>query len=241
MRSSPSDSGCDRSTGKVIAWDLPTRLFKWGLVLCVLNAWATNRYADERPYLHKWNGYAILVLLVFRLFWGIWGGSTARFSNFLVSPKAMVLFVADQWLGRKRRYLGHSPIAALMILALMFAVFAQAITGLFSADQDRLVVEGPLAYRLSDAHIHGMTSLHRVGFDFVLGLASVHILANLYYSLVSRQEYIQAMVTGRKTRAAYVDLDEAEPGSLATATACLLAAAAIVFGTLAGLGGALWH
>jgi cytochrome b len=224
---------------EVLAWDLPTRLYKWGLVLCIVTAWATNRYATESPYLHKWNGYTVLVLLVFRLLWGICGGTTARFSYFVVNPKRTSIFIRELWAGRGKHYLGHSPIAALMILALMFVIFTQALTGLFSADQDRLIVEGPLAFRLSDANIHFMTAVHRKGFFVIEILAVIHIAANIVYSLVSQRGYIKAMITGRKVRAAYFDLEESEAGSLLKAMACVAAAVAIVLGSIWAFGGSL--
>ena len=52
------------------AWDLPTRLFHWLLALLILLAWASWRYSealgDPTLKLHRWNGHAILVLVVFR-------------------------------------------------------------------------------------------------------------------------------------------------------------------------------
>ena len=64
----------------VRAWDLPTCLFKWSLVLLVFMAWASDKFGGANPDWHKWNGYAILVLILFRVFRGFAGGSTARFS-----------------------------------------------------------------------------------------------------------------------------------------------------------------
>ena len=67
---------------------LPTRLFHWLLVALVLLAWASWRYSealgDPTLKLHRWNGHAILVLIVFRLLWGLVGSSTSRFSRLAV-------------------------------------------------------------------------------------------------------------------------------------------------------------
>src|SRR3954465_728097 len=81
-------SGLARST--VPAWDLPTRLFKWTLVLLVLLGWVSHRYGDVTLTWHTWNGYAVLILLVFRLLWGVFGSSTARFSTWVPRPRAVV-------------------------------------------------------------------------------------------------------------------------------------------------------
>jgi cytochrome b len=62
------------------------RVFKWLLVVTVVAAWLTDKYAVHHPDWHKWNGYAALVLIVFRVIWGFRGGYTARFSSFIAGP-----------------------------------------------------------------------------------------------------------------------------------------------------------
>ena len=85
-----SPKGGSASTATVRAWDLPTRIFHWALVVCIISAWASFHYApligDPLLKWHRWNGYTVLVLLVFRLLWGFFGGSTSRLSAFLTWP-----------------------------------------------------------------------------------------------------------------------------------------------------------
>lgn len=138
---------------RTLAWDGPTRLFKWALVLLVFDGWLSNSYGDGYPYWHKWNGYAALVLIVFRLLWGFVGGSTARFSAFVAAPRRAFAYGLALLRGRNPRYLGHNPLGGWMVVALLAAVGLQATTGLFSADADRLIIEGPLAGRVSDAAV----------------------------------------------------------------------------------------
>jgi cytochrome b561 len=89
VRMSEGDGTVDIPS-KVRAWDLPTRLFHWLLVLLVLLSWATWRYSealgDPALKLHRWNGHAILVLVVWRVLWGLFGSSTSRFSAWLWWP-----------------------------------------------------------------------------------------------------------------------------------------------------------
>lgn len=227
----------DRSQRSVLAWDLPTRLFKWSLVACVFLAWATDKFGEDEPYLHKWVGYAVLVLIVFRLLWGFVGGSTARLSAFVTWPWTAVRFFIKQLRGSSLPFLGHTPIAGWMILALMSVLAVEGTLGLFAADPDRLIIEGPLTDMVSDETIHAASSLHRLGFDLILVLAGMHILANLIYDVFKRKGYIKAMITGRKSAGDYVDFAEATPGSVWKALICLAAAATIVFGGIFALGG----
>jgi cytochrome b len=58
-----------------LVWDLPTRLTHWLFVGCVAFSWwsAEERLMDW----HRYSGYTMLGLLVFRVYWGIAGSSTA--------------------------------------------------------------------------------------------------------------------------------------------------------------------
>src|SRR5262245_20072118 len=90
------DASERRSPAKVRAWDSPTRLFHWLLAALVLFAWASWRYSeaigDPLYKLHRWNGHAILVLVMWRILWGFVGTSTSRFSAWLWWPWTAVAY-----------------------------------------------------------------------------------------------------------------------------------------------------
>lgn len=197
--------------------------------------------AAATPLWHKANGYAILILIVFRLLWGFFGGSTSRFRAFVAGPTAFFSYAAAIASGRKRRFLGHSPLGGWMILTLMAALAGQAILGLYSADQDRLIIEGPLAKTVSDAAVDRAAHYHHLGFELILVLAAVHIAANLFYDLVQKDGLIRAMITGRKPPDAYADQAEAKPGRPAIALLCFFVATVVVLGGIVALGGNLLH
>ena len=235
---SPADEAGQDRPEKILAWDLPTRIFKWGLVVLVADAWISNRYGGSVPNWHRWNGYAILVLLAFRVLWGFVGGSTSRFAAFAASPMRALGYARDLFVGgRERRFLGHNPLGAYMIFALMIAVALQALSGLYSADQDRLVIDGPLAKTVSDSTVDRVSAFHTSWFDIILVLIAVHIAVNVLYGFVKRDPVIQGMITGVKPRADYEDQLEARPGGIVAAVVCLLAAITLVFGGIFALGG----
>jgi cytochrome b len=222
---------------EIRAWDLPTRLAKWLLVLLVALAWASNEYGSAVPFWHVWNGYAILVVVVFRILWGFAGGSTARFSTFLASPLAALGYLSAHLRGAPRRYLGHNPLGGWMVLALLMAVAAQACLGLYAADDDRLVIEGPLARTVPDSTVDLAAHWHRLGFNLILALVVLHVLANVIYDLFGGYGLIRAMLTGRKASGDYYDMRDAKSGSPVAALICLAVAIAIVFGGIFALGG----
>ncbi len=229
----------------VHAWDLPTRVFHWTLVTLMAATWVTFYYAEflQDPTLkwHRWTGYALLVLVTWRLIWGFAGSSTARFSAFVRGPVAAIGYGADLARRRSRHFLGHNPLGAWMVLALLGLVAFQGVIGLFTVEHNDLTA-GPLYKLVSEDTQKLLTRWHRLAFDWViLPVIGLHVVANTLYSLIKKDPLIKAMVTGRKPRHDYEDQREAVivARPILRGMACLLAAAAIVFGTIAALGGKL--
>jgi cytochrome b len=239
------DTSRDSVTATVRAWDLPTRIFHWSLVLLILGAWLTYEYAeaigDTTLVWHRIAGLAVLVLVAWRLLWGLVGSSTSRFTGFVRGPGAWISYARGLATGSAQRFLGHNPLGAMMVLALLAVVAAQAGFGLFAVDDNDLV-GGPL-YRLvgGDGNARA-TALHGSLFDNVLlPLVAIHVLANILYGLLKREPLIRAMITGRKPAEHYADAGEAEiVGSpLLRAALCLAVATVIVLGGILAIGGRL--
>ena len=62
------------------AWDPLVRIFHWSLVFFFLLAYITE---DDWLSVHVQAGYAVLLLVGFRLFWGVVGSRRARFGTFI--------------------------------------------------------------------------------------------------------------------------------------------------------------
>jgi cytochrome b len=228
------------------AWDLPTRLFHWTLVALIVSAWVSYEFAEEVGDVtlvwHRANGLAALTLIVWRLLWGIWGPPAARFSSFVRGPAAILAYARTLFTTDAARYLGHNPLGALMVVALLATVGVQAGFGLFATDDNDLV-GGPLYRLVGEAQNVTATRWHAFVFNFVLlPLAAIHIAVNLAYTFLKKEPLIPAMLTGQKPAASYVDATVAPvlTGSpLLRALVCLASAAVIVFGGILGLGGRL--
>lgn len=233
------------TTRMVRAWDLPTRLFHWSLVVLIAAAYVTVEFSEELgdPLL-KWHrriGYAILVLLVWRLLWGFLGSSTSRFSSFVKHPWTALGYARDLARDGQRRFLGHNPLGGWMVVALLSALGAQAVLGLFTTEHNDLAA-GPLARLASEDWLKPIRAWHRFIFDNVIvSLVALHVVAIAAYGVLKKERLVPAMITGRKPTAAFDDATEAQfvPRPLASAALCLAAAAALVFGTITALGGRL--
>ena len=122
---------------KVRVWDPLVRVFHWGLVAAFATAWLT---ADELQPVHEFAGYTVAGLVAFRLVWGLVGSRYARFAQFLKGPGETLAYLGDMTRGRERRYLGHNPAGAAMVVALLVTLSGTAFTGWLMEDEARLAM-----------------------------------------------------------------------------------------------------
>lgn len=222
-----------QNIAKIRVWDLPVRLFHWTLVILMVASYFTGRAGGDWMKFHFWSGYAILTLIFFRIAWGIVGSTTARFSNFVKGPAAAAGHLR-LLLGRNGPYdAGHNPMGGAMVVVLLFAVLAQAATGLFSADTDTGMVTGPLATRIADAMVDKLTAFHHLWVNVLLALVAAHVAAVLVYLVWKRHNLVGAMITGAKPADQVVPPGKPAPrlvfASSRLAISLLMASAAIVY------------
>jgi cytochrome b len=177
-------------------WDLPVRIFHWLLVTAFLGAFVTNRLGVAYFKWHVLCGYAVIVLIAFRIVWGIVGTRHARFWNFVRGPGETLRYVLGLIRGHAPTYAGHNPLGALMVVVLLPALGVQAIVGLFGNDE--IVNYGPLYGYVSDAVSLRLTSLHRHLFYWIAGAVSLHVAAVLAHRVFKGERLVKAMITGRK-------------------------------------------
>lgn len=218
----------------VTVWDLPTRLFHWALVLLVAFSWWSGEQGGDWLKWHFWSGYSILTLLIFRIVWGFVGSATARFSQFVRGPGAGIAHLRELAGKHEPRDIGHNAVGGWMVVALIVALLAQAVTGLF-ADDDILTM-GPLAELVSSDVRSKLTTVHGILINVILLMVAAHVLAVLGYWIFRSQNLIKPMFTGRKALSA--DLAAKPPAMVnpLLALAIVAVAALIVWGVVS-LGG----
>ena len=169
-------------------WDIPTRVFHWGIVCCVPLAWWT---AETQNYdIHEWVGYTVIVLVVTRIIWGFLGSRHSRFSDFLVGPGRTLRYVR----GGEQDSAGHNPLGGWSVIALLLLLLAQAVSGLFNSDD--ILFSGPLYYAAETGFRDQMGVVHDVAFNVLLGLIALHVLAVCYHQFRLREKLVQAMIKG---------------------------------------------
>jgi cytochrome b len=181
--------GVSQPADKAYIWDLPTRLFHWLLVVCVIAAFVTAKVGGNAMVWHGRLGLAILGLLVFRVVWGFVGSTYARFPQFVRGPQAILAYLRGQWHGR-----GHNPFGALSVLGLLGILFAQAITGLFANDD--IAFYGYLTSLVDSAYSGEITGIHHLLEKVLMLLVAVHIGAIVFYAHVKNNNLVKPMISG---------------------------------------------
>jgi cytochrome b len=180
----------------VLVWDVPTRLFHWTLVLLVALAWVTGEGEGSMFTVHELAGYGVAVLLVFRLIWGFAGSRHSRFADFVRPWREVFAHLRGMLRLRPVRTLGHNPLGGWMAVLLLLVLAGQIGTGLFASDDG---LGGPLAGVLSSGTAHAIAELHEGLSGALLGLIALHVIGVLVESLLTRDNLVRAMITGRKT------------------------------------------
>lgn len=175
---------------RVTVWDAATRVFHWLIVVLVAFAWWT--YKEDEMQWHRYAGYAVMALIVFRLWWGVAGPDTSRFVNFVRGPVSAWRYVS----GRVKHLLGHNPIGGWSVIALLLVLIAQTVSGLFASDEEGLE-SGPLASMVTYGQSTLAAEWHEMAFNVLLGLVALHVLAIAFYA-VRGDNLLGPMITGRK-------------------------------------------
>lgn len=218
----------------VRVWDLPTRLFHWALVLCVLGAVLSAKIGGNAMVWHMRLGYAVLALLVFRLLWGLVGGRWSRFASFVPGPGRLLRYLGGR--ARPEDEVGHNPLGAFSVLAMLAWLLLQVGSGLIADDE--IAITGPLVRFVSSETSLAWTSHHKSWGQWgVYLLVGLHLAALLFYGLVKRRNLLKPMLGGDKQLPAGVPASRDTLGTRLLALALLLACAAGV-AWVVGLGAA---
>lgn len=178
-------------TTRIALWDLPVRIFHWSLLAAVGTAIVTGQIGGEWMGAHGKAGLCIIGLVVFRIVWGFLGSTYARFSTFVPTPGQLQTYLRGQWHG-----IGHNPLGALSVLALLGLLALQAGTGLFGNDD--IAFTGPLAALVSEALSYKLTGWHHQLSNLLYVLLGLHVAAIAFYVAIKKDNLVKPMLTGWK-------------------------------------------
>lgn len=187
----------DTGAQPVRVWDLPTRAFHWLLAATVIGSVVTAKIGGNAMEWHIGLGLLALALLAFRLVWGFVGGHWSRFAAFLYRPSNVTAYLRGDAGPGGRFDVGHSPLGALSVFALLLLLIVQVATGLVADDE--IATTGPLNRYVSTALGLRATSWHNtLGQYLIITLVVLHIAAVLFYLVKKRRNLIGPMWHGDK-------------------------------------------
>lgn len=206
------------SSRTVKVWDLPLRLFHWLLLICVAGALVSVQL--KAMDWHGRFGLAVLGLLVFRMVWGFVGSTHARFVSFAPRPSSLMAYLSGRWDG-----LGHNPLGALSVFAILAVLAFQAVSGLFA--DDVIAYTGPLRPAVSGEVSSALTGWHMRMEYVIYGLITLHLAAIAFHEFIKRERLVQPMITGEKPATGSSARDPRGGGWIALVIAVLVAAGAV--------------
>jgi cytochrome b len=163
-------------------WSIGIRVLHWLLALSMIASFATHEGGGK---LHEIVGYIALASAVVRTFLGIFGKDRWRFSSFVRNLKATIQYASQVLRKTEPRYLGHNPLAAWMILALLFVAITSGLSGwLYTTDQFWGVAW------VGDSHdILG---------HLLIPLLVLHVAGAIFTSLRHKENLVASMIHGKK-------------------------------------------
>ena len=187
----------DRSAQDATVWDLPLRLFHWAMVSVVTIAAITGFLTPEWWLdIHVMAGYALSVLLVFRLSWGFVGSLYSRFSSFPLMPSALISHLEELSHRVAKRAVAHNPAGAWMIVVLLVTLGALIVSGLLVlGGQENL---GPLAFMIGFRVGDFAAEIHEALATVLLGAIAVHLLGVFVETRILHHPVLAAMLPVRR-------------------------------------------
>ena len=182
---------------RIKVWDGAIRVFHWALVSAVAVGFITG-YVSPEWWMgsHIWAGYATVVLIVFRLVWGIFGSEYARIETFVFSPKEVLLHIREIISMRPTHYVGHNPSGAMMIFALLFVLAGITLSGLIALGGEEN--QGPLAGVASFAIGDVARGAHNILVYTLMIMIIAHIGGVLMEIKITGEDLVRSMITGYK-------------------------------------------
>lgn len=226
-------------------WDRTVRFFHWINVLCVfslmgvglviLNNKSLGVTTDGKIILktvHAYIGYIFAINLAWRFIWGFLGSNYSKWSAILPLGKKYRTLLSEFIEGEKNNnppnFLGHNPIARLMVTLLFLLLSVQAVTGLVLAgtdlylppfgheiaewvtnsgeDHSKLIDLKPYSkvnvdsasYKEMRAFRKPFITLHVYVFYTLIGAIFLHLLGVAVTELKEKSGLVSAMLTGSK-------------------------------------------
>ncbi|HRF57052.1 MAG TPA: cytochrome b/b6 domain-containing protein [Campylobacterales bacterium] len=167
-------------------WDLPTRIFHWGLALSVSLSMLIV-YGKSYLDLHIVSGLISFVLIAGRLVWGFVGTKYVRFGSFLKGADDIKAEFSSFQESSIHRAVGHPAIAGWVMLLLMLCAFCVGVSGIW-------------LWLVSDVRDSKevLLGVHEIFANTLLIIAFIHVQGVLLHIFLHRDAIVIGMIDGKR-------------------------------------------
>ena len=181
---------------KSYIWSLPTRIFHTLFAVFILIAFLTDD--DKLLNYHAVIGYAVLILLIFRVCWGIFGPKYSRFKDFPIGKQNVKEFIGNIF-EENQKYLGHNPLASYVMIAMFVVVFLTIVTGIlaFGIQEGKGILSSLNTPYFKEMELFG--EIHELFSSILIALIIAH-LSGIFVDRILHKKHqtLNSIVTGYK-------------------------------------------
>lgn len=182
---------------KIIVWTRPIRIFHLSLVILVISLFLT----EDFELIHEIAGFGVLFLILFRIIYGLnTENEHEQLSGFFHSPKDIISFFMSVITFKEKRYLGHNPLAGIVMIALIIFMLVSVFTGSvgFAMKEE----EGFLSFIIDSNFELGKTllNIHQGASNIILTLIGFHLMGVLVSSILTKENLAKTIFKDGKKR-----------------------------------------
>jgi len=188
----------NKRKGYVYVWPIGTRIIHWMMAISFTAAFITS-FHENMLHNHVAFGFIFLIIIIYRITWGIIGPRYATFNTFKLRPSQLKHYFVEKIQNRWRKIpAGHNPASS------WFTVWALAVGTV-------IVVSGLLLYGVQEAkgpfrdlnsnyaeYMFVLEAVHKYASYLFAVWVVIHITGVLIEQFWHKTGMVFAMVTGYK-------------------------------------------
>ena len=169
-------------------WDLNIRIFHLMLIITIIISIISGKFSYF--YIHEISGITLFFLILFRIYWGFFGGYYSKFKNFNLNKNSLFNYFKN----KEKKYFGHNPLGSLSIFSISVLILMISLSGMFSSDD--IFYDGPFV-KLAPQLVGIFTKIHDILHYFLYLLIILHLSAVSYYQFFLKEKIINQMIDGK--------------------------------------------
>ena len=179
-------------------WDLNIRIFHLMLIITIIISIISGKFSYF--YIHEISGITLFFLILFRIYWGFFGGYYSKFKNFNLNKNSLLNYFKN----KEKKYFGHNPLGSLSIFSIFVLILLTSLSGMFSSDD--IFYDGPFV-KLAPQLVGIFTNVHDILHYFLYLLIILHLSAVSYYQFFLKEKIINQMIDGKSKDKNFIQKD----------------------------------